>query len=110
MTFEQKHKDKIIIYIIVAILVTIFVVGYVYVELVSLSTQENIQTVPATNITTPVSGPVQLSPTQTAVKSATVGKFISQKPIVLTKAQAAAKAAALKNFFAQNGGNPSVVK
>ncbi len=106
MTLEQKHRDKIIIYIIVAIIAIILIVAYVYVELATMPPEQLFTPAPvAQHVGT---GPVSLSPAASAQKAATVVAFTSQKAKALSPAQAQAKAVALRKFLADNSGTPTV--
>jgi hypothetical protein len=99
MTSEQWHKDKVVAYIVIGIIVVIGIALYVYMQLASMSAQQ-VVVVPSRHS----SGPVVLTPAQSAAKTEAIEAVTVQKPVPLTKKQSAAKAAIIKAFEMQNSG------
>jgi hypothetical protein len=90
---QENHTSKPLAYIIAGIVVIVFLGAYIYYMLENANPAANQS---GSNGAVPVAGQVILTPEQSAAKKAIIANIYSQKPIQLTPAQTAVKAAALK--------------
>jgi hypothetical protein len=98
MTSEQWHKDKVVAYIVIGIIVVVGIGLYVYAEISAMSARQA-----AITSYVPVSASAPLSPQQVAMKSATVATFLATPQKALTKSQIATKLAVVKAWEVSHG-------
>ena len=98
MTSEQWHKDRVVAYIIIGIVVVALIALYIYMQLAGMSAQQQA----APTQVGPLGGPTVLSSSQSSAKAAAIEAVTVQKPVSLTKKQSATKAAVIKAFEMEN--------
>jgi hypothetical protein len=98
MTSEQWHKDKVVAYIVIGIIVVVGIGLYVYMQLSAMQTQQSTVVSPVKSL----GGPTVLSPVQSKAKETAIGIVTAQKPKTLTKKQSSVKAAIIEAFEMQN--------